>query len=276
MIDEKNKASDEKSGSAGATERGSGDTGETKTEETVPKSQYEELFSKFGKQGEELGIYRKYAEEFEPIMKLMEDNPEIEEALLSGKLDSELAKAVLDGRVTKEQATEVAEAHQQVKKDMTKDEYKEASPDKILEEMGKIVDAKLQEALKPAIEQSEKKINDLSSQMSTQQRIAANEQKIREFIAATQDFGEYSSEIQERMEARPGLSIVEAYELVKAKHILEQASKERSDHDARSSKEVAANARGGQGSHSGKNVVQGDRREEFIKMRDIDSLGFGG
>lgn len=260
-------------GSAGANADGSGASGQTNAGDTIPKAQYDELYSKFGEIGEKLGVYKKFYEESEPLMDLLEQNPEIEEALLSGKFDAELAKAVLDGRVTKETAATVADAHQQAKDNMTKEELAKVSPEEMLKKMDAIIEAKFDALLKPTTSQIEKKIEGLGAQMTAQQRIAANEQKIREFIANTPDFGDFSGDIQKRMEERPGTTVMEAYELAKARHIVQSAQKSQEGKNARDSKEIAANAGGGRGSRSGAAVVTGDAREQFIKMTG-DRVGF--
>lgn len=261
-------------GSAGSEGSGSGDAGQTAQEETVPKSQYDELFSKMGKMGEEKGIYKKFYEDVEPLMDLLEKNPEIEEALTSGKFDAEMAKAILDGRVTREEATTVADAHQQVKKDMGKEEYDKATPEEISTKVEKLVEEKLNAVLKPVIEKNAKELEDMSSKMEASKELADNEQKIRDFVNSTPDFGEFSSEIMEKMEEIPGLSVVEAYERVKAHHIVSEAGKNQNAQNAQSMKDIAANSRGGQGTRSGE-VVTGDKRNDFIRMDGGSGFGLG-
>lgn len=273
MADDNTNASVD-TGSAGSAAAGSNDVGQTGTGETVPKSQYDDLFSKMGKMGDELGVYRQYYSDTKDFIGLLEEHPEIEQAILSGKFDAEMAKAVLDGRVTQEEATAVADAHQQVKNNMGEEDYKNASAEDISAKVEKLVESKLDAALKPIIETSQKKIEDMSSRMEVQKRVSDAAESIREFISSTPDFGQYSADVLEKMESSPGLSIIEAYERVKAHDIVSRAGQEQNSQNAQSMKDVAANARGGNGSRSG-GVITGDARNKFIKMDATGGFGLG-
>jgi SMC interacting uncharacterized protein involved in chromosome segregation len=157
---------------------------------------------------------------------------------------------------------------------MGKEEYDNASPEELSARVEQLVQAKLNDALKPVIEKNQKEISEISSKMAAQKEIAENEQKIRDFISSTPDFGEFSVEIQEKMESIPGLSVMEAYERVKAHHIVAQAGQSQNAYNSQSSKEIVANAGGGRGSRSGE-VVSGDKRNEFIKMDGGKGFGLG-
>jgi len=58
-------------------DKGSGD-------ETVAKSQYEELESKLGEQGNELGKYRDFFKQVEPLLGELDKQPELVQAIVDG------------------------------------------------------------------------------------------------------------------------------------------------------------------------------------------------
>ena len=87
-------------------------------DEYIPKTQYEEAEKKIGEQGKELGDYRGFFNEINPLLEKLQEQPELVQAILDDKLTSELAEAALAGKVKVEEATEVVGAHKDVKKDM--------------------------------------------------------------------------------------------------------------------------------------------------------------
>lgn len=77
-----------------------------KTEKYVSKDQYQTLEKKFGEQGQELEELRNFFEQMLPLHKILQEKPEITEAILSGKFNADLAKAVLEGKVKIEDTNE--------------------------------------------------------------------------------------------------------------------------------------------------------------------------
>lgn len=271
MFEEGTQTSDNASGSASADGNSSGD-GQATSNDSNLQSQYDQLYTKFGSQGEELGTYRQFYNDVAPLMELLEKNPDIEEALTSGKFDGELAKAVLEGRVTKDAAATVADAHQQVKDDMGDKSYKDASAEDISKKVEELVAQGIDAALKPILAQNAEKVDALGSKLDAQQENADAIQAIQSFIDKTPDFGHFSTAVQERMEEKPGESIADAYEMVKARFIVSEAGKSQDAQNVESSKQVIANAGGGKSSNAGAKEVSADEREKYISMQPSSGM----
>lgn len=195
-------------------------------EATVPEKQYKELESKFGTQGQELGEYRQFFQSVSPLLEKLDQNPELVQAILDGKIDKELSKAVLEGKVSVADAAVVTAAHDQVKKELGSGGYKAAAP----EDINKLVDEKMQVIRKEIEERSE---------LDRFQRDAL------EFIEKTPDFKEFAEDIDKWLDEHDVTDISVAYYAVKgqlgeaaAKKAAEAAAGERA-------KEMAMNASGG-------------------------------
>lgn len=76
---------------------------------------YDELETRFGTQGKELGEYRQFFQNIAPLLDKLDQSPEMVQAIVDGKLDKDIAKAVLEGRVDVRDAAAVQAAHDQVK-----------------------------------------------------------------------------------------------------------------------------------------------------------------
>lgn len=96
---------------------------EVKTGESATdlKAQYEELQTKLGSQGQELGEYRQFFQGISPLLDKLDEQPELVQAIIDGKVNSELAKAAAEGKVQIEDAAIVSKAHEEVKKGFTPD-----------------------------------------------------------------------------------------------------------------------------------------------------------
>src|SRR3990167_4171553 len=105
-------------GSAG-NGNGSGSSGEAiDLSQYIPKGTYDELQSKLGEQGSELGEFRKFYQEITPLLEKLDKYPDLVEAIVADKFNDKLAKAVLDGKVKIEEVVQVQKAQEEVKKDM--------------------------------------------------------------------------------------------------------------------------------------------------------------
>ena len=144
MSDEQKQAS-ASAGSASGGDNGSGNAGEAQVDldKYVSKSTYEQLESKLGEQGNELGELRKFYQDIAPLLDKLDAAPELVEAITAGKLDGKLAKAVLEGKVRIEDAVQVQKAHDEVKKDMGNKNFEKADP----ETLSKLVEDKLNEKI---------------------------------------------------------------------------------------------------------------------------------
>lgn len=204
----------------------------------VEKKSYEELQKKLTDQGDELGEYRKWFKD-ENVSRLLDklnENPEIVEAILDNKFDSKLAEAVLADKVKIEDATEVAEAHEEVKKELGTKEYEDTSP----EEIEKLISEKIEKKTEEIRRSLENNISDLEKTKEFNERT-------NDFVKNTKDFTEYADEINEWFEEHPDQYDIEvAYNNIKGKHLIKKSEKEEGANAGEVAKDLAANAAGGQ------------------------------
>lgn len=201
--------------------------------EMIPKSMYDELFTKFGQQGNEIGEYRKFVEDLTPLLEKLDKEPEIAQAVLNEKFDATLAKAILDNRVSVGEAAVVQKAHEDVKTELGKKAYTAASS----EDIAKMVEEKVREQSQ-AIRQ----------EIEGRDELRSFEAKVNEFIANTRDFPDYADQISEWLEDHPDITDVEtAYYAVKGKLSEGQVAQLAARSQAEAAKDVALNAAGGQG-----------------------------
>lgn len=257
MADDANKAS-ASAGSATGDNGGSGGAGAATVdlEKYVPKTQYEQLESKLGEQGNELGELRKFYQDIAPLLDKLDEHPDLVEAITAGKLDGKLAKAVLEGKVRIEEAVQVQKAHDEVKKDMGTKNFEKADP----AEIAKQVEEKLTEKL-------EATTNELKGSIAEVEETRALERSLDEFIASTKDYPEYAEKILEWFDKHPEQYDIEvAYSAVKGKTLSEKAAEEDKNRAAEESKSNAANAGGGQGSRTGKTLTAEETIGKFIEL----------
>jgi len=206
----------------------------------VPRETYEELEKKLGEQGMEVGDFRKFFAEVSPLLDKLQAMPEVVEAIMAGKIDSTLAKAVSEGKVKIEEATAVAAAHEEVKKDIGEKKYAETSPT----EIAKMVEEKVN-AVKSSLQ------NDIKN--SEEKRKFTEE--TNEFIRSTSDFAEYSDRIVGYLEQHPEIyDISVAYDAVKGRALMDKNTQEEKEKAAETAKNVASNAAGG--GSQGSRIIQ--------------------
>jgi len=216
-------------------------------EEAVKKGQ--ELEKKMGEQGRELGDTRKFFDEMEPLLKKLDNQPEVIQAILDDKIDSELAQNIMDGKVSVKEATEVAEAHKEVKKEMGTKEYAAADP----KEIEKQVLGKLDEKFENYRSQEE--------QSKTRKEFMDS---VDAFVANTPDFEKYAADIEKFLEENPNESNIQLiYKAVKQDKMEAAAKAEAEKKAAEEQKNLAANAAGG-GSQGRQIIDNKDLVDELI------------
>jgi hypothetical protein len=222
----------------------------------VSKTEYELLEKKLGENSGELGDLRKskeeynqFLEEMKPLFDKLQDNPEVMDAILAGKIDSDLAQAVMEGKVKLEDATIVAQANTQVKEELGKKEYDKLSTDDIT----KLIEKKLSESLNPYLEKLNKSEKNLNKTLEKAEETRKFTNKIDEFIANTPDYPDYAEEIGKWFDEHDNIYDIDvAYYAVKGKKTTADAKKEAEAKAAEEAKKIASNAGGGgsQGSSS--------------------------
>jgi len=234
---------DDKSGD-GKTD---GEKSEINLDDYVAKVDYEELEKKLGTNSEELGKLRKFVEEVYPLMTKLQDQPEVIEAIMAGKLDSKLAQEVMEGKIKLDDATEVAQANAEVKKDLGDKKYEKFSA----EDIEKLIVKKLEDTINPVIEKLGKSEKNFNKALTESEERREFEDKVNGFIKNTSDFQDHAADIDKWFEENPDQFDIEvAYYAVKGKKTVTEAKKEAEVAAAEEAKNVAANAGGG-GSQGG-------------------------
>ncbi len=187
---------------------------------------YDELATRFGAQGQELGDYRKFFENIAPLLEKLDQAPEMVQAIIDGKLDQQIAKAVLEGRVDVRDAALVQQAHNQVKDQLGDKAYNASSASEI------------QKAV-------EEQVSKFRSEFEEKAELQNFQEYTQKFIENTPDFQQYSSEIDKWLDTHDITDIEVAYYAVKGKMSQDAASKAAEDAAAERAKDVLSNASGG-------------------------------
>jgi len=202
-----------------------GQTGSTVGDAGNSKS-YDELMSRFGTQGQELGEYRQFFQNIAPLLDKLDQSPELVQAIIDGKIDKQIAQAVMEGRVDVRDAAIVQQAHDTVKEKLGDEKYNMATPESVT----KLVEAQVAKFRKEFEEKA-----DLQSFQENTQR----------FIEKTADFKEYADEIDKWLDSHDVHDIEVAYYAVKGKMSESNAQKAAEIAIAERAKEMMSNASGG-------------------------------
>lgn len=216
-----------------ALAEGKGETSQGTTGDKTPKidpTQHEELESLVGKQGQELGEFRKFFADIAPLLDKLDKSPEIVQAIVEGNITADLAKAAIAGKVSIEDAKIVDQAHEEVKKDLGKKDYQGATA----EEITKLVEEKT-DKIKTDFQKELKKRDDLSS----------FESSVNDFVARTPDFPNYAAEIDKWIDKHNVDDIIVAYYAVKGELSEKEAKEKAKVDEAEAKKNMALNAGGG-------------------------------
>lgn len=198
----------------------------------IDPAQHKELESLVGRQGQELGEYRKFFADIAPLLDKLDKSPEIVQAIIDGNITGDLAKAAMEGKVSISDAQIVTKAHEEVKKDLGKEGYKGASPD----EVTKLVEEKAREI-----------VTGIEAKFKERDELTAFESTVNDFIARTSDFSKYASEIDKWLDEHEVTDIAVAYYAVKGELSEKEAKKQAEIDKAEAEKDMALNAGGGTG-----------------------------
>lgn len=217
-----------------------GASGQTfKESPQIDPVQHKELESLVGRQGQELGEFRKFFQDISPLLEKLDKNPDIVQAIINENITADLAKAAMEGKISISDAKIVSKAHTEVKKELGK-EYASASPEdisKLVEDKAKEIEAKFEGKLKER--------DDLNT----------FESNVQDFIARTSDFPKYATEIDKWLDEHDVTDISVAYYAVKGELSEKEAKKQSDAGLAEHQKDLAMNATGG-GSRA--NHIAGD------------------
>lgn len=200
---------------------------------TVNAEQHKELESLVGRQGQELGEYRKFFTDIAPLLDRLDKSPEIVQAIIDGKITTELATAAQEGKISIGDAEIVVKAQEEVVKDLGKAGLKSTSSD----DVARLIEAKAKE-IKGEFDVKLKERDDLN----------AFESSVNDFISRTSDFQQYAPEIDKWLDEHDVTDIAVAYYAVKGEMSEKQAQKQAEIDRAEAGKSEALNMGGGTGS----------------------------
>ncbi len=218
--------------------------------------QNEELNKKLGVQGQELGDYREFVRNISPVLDKLDEQPELIQAIVDGKIDSTLAKAVMEGKVQVGDAEKVSDAHEKVKKDLGDKKYDASS--------AKEIEAKVSSEL-------EKHRKEIDAKLAESEELGEFRKGVEGFIANTPDFAEHSEAVTKFLEEHPNIDDIQvAYNAVKGEALQANAEKEATKNAGNAAKDLAANAGGG--SSTGAQIVEGDGIDNLIASNPNPNL----
>ena len=212
------------------------------------KALYEELQVKLGAQGNELGEYRSFMKNVAPLLEKLDASPELTRAILSGKVNTELAIAVEEGKISLSDATVITEAHKQVKTELGKEAEKVST-----NEMTKLVEEKMQE---------------IRNEFNEKEDLKSFRDRTAEFIASKPDFEKYADEISKWFsEHKDQTDISIAYKAVKSDYLERAIANNDREALAEAAKNLALNATGGGGSITSKGHADEDVFDRLIASK---------
>ena len=186
----------------------------SKNEDSVLRSQYDELQKKLGSQGEELGELRGFFKEVEPLMERLESQPELVKAIIDGKINIDLVNAVAEGKLSEKEAVVVSKAHEEVKSSLGDKKYDESTP----EEINKMIQEKIDREVGKARQEFTKSLNE-------NEKLREFENRITEFIAKTKDFPTYAKDVEKYINDNNITDIRVAYDAVKGRALIAEQEK---------------------------------------------------
>jgi hypothetical protein len=206
-----------------------------KAEETVPLARYKDAEKKISEMGESIAENTKWFSQAKPWLDKLVESPEIVDAILSGKLDSNLSKAIVEGKISTETAKEVTQAKEEVKEELGKDFIK-LTP----QQLEKLVDEKLNERLDTFKEK-------IDTEFSKHKVSDEAEKENSAFVSRTPDIAEYADEINEWLSEPSHQNIwrlEDAYYAIKGRRFMTRAAEKKAKEETEAKKQIALNANG--------------------------------
>jgi len=199
-------------------------------EAVIDPKQHAELESLAGRQGQELGEFRKFFSDITPLLDKLDKSPEIVQAIIDGNITADLAKAAMEGKVSIGDAQIVSKAQDEVKKELGKKGFEGASP----EDISKLIEERAKEIK-----------NDFQKELKERDDLSAFESSVNDFIARTPDFSTYAPEIDKWIDAHDVTDIAVAYYAVKGELSEKEAIKQAKLDKVEAEKYGALNMGGG-------------------------------
>jgi len=230
-----NELFDEPSDNSKGTPENNSEKKDENKEEMVPISRLKSAEQKISELGDNKARNEEWFKDNKNWLDPIVANPEIAEALRTGKLDGDLAKGILEGKVTLEEAKAVTKATEDVKKEVGTEKFEGMSA----EAASKLVEA---EVAKQFISLQK----DVDSRFSKQ---ALEDSAVKEnsnFIADTPDFADYADDVNQWLDKHSDVwKLEDAYHAVKGRRMTDTEAKKRAEEVAEEKKRLASNAGGG-------------------------------
>jgi len=205
-------------------------SGSVNTGSPIDLEQYKNLEKAFGTQGQELGEFRQFFSELSPLLEKLDKNPELTQAIVEGKIDSETVKGILNGTISATDAKIISDANDAVQKNLGKKNYNETD------------NAKIEKMVADQVNVIKK---ELEGKIQDSEDTRKFEAKVNDFIAKKADFPKYAEEIEKYLDDHGITDIEVAYYAVKGK-LSEEDAKTKADADAAdAAKDLALNVNGG-------------------------------
>ena len=228
-MDQSYNGSDLISGSPIVPAPGSGSStpaGQTPT--TGGDKDYDELLRKFGEQGRELGEFRTFVQNINPLLEKLDESPELIQAITDGHLSQDLVKAILENRVSVGDAEAIqGQAEKEVKKEVGKKAF--SAPSNV-EDVQKLV---------------EKKVGELRQEIEEKSEMDAFQDYTLDFIARTADFPKYAEAVEAWIDKHDIADVEVAYYAIKGQMSEANAKKAADVSASDRAKEFVMNAAGG-------------------------------
>lgn len=187
---------------------------------------YKELEQKMGSMGQELGEYRNFFHNISPLLEKLDQNPELVQAIIDGKIDKQLTQAAYEGRISVSDANAVSQASSEVHSELGKKVVETLSPEKI----EKLI---------------EDRANKIRAELEEKAELKSFEDKTREFIESTSDFVKYSEAIDKWLDEHDVTDIKVAYFAVKGEMSEQEAKRAAEEAAKEGNRQIVANATGG-------------------------------
>jgi hypothetical protein len=233
----------------GQTEPTGGDKGNN-------SQSYDDLMSRFGTQGQELGEYRQFFQNIAPLLDKLDQAPELVQAIIDGKVDKDIATAVMEGRVDIRDAAVVQQAHTEVKEKLGEKAYNLATPESIT----KLV---------------EEHVNKFRKEFEEKAELQSFEDYTQKFIENTPDFQKYADKIDKWLDTHDVSDVKIAYYAVKGEMSETQVQEAAELAAAERAKDLLTNAPGG-GQGSNFMTDSSSTVDKLISGRPNPNSFFGG
>ena len=207
------------------------------------KKQIDNLEKKLGEQGQELGKYRNFFQDVQPLLKKLDGQPDLVQAILDGDIDADVAQKVADGDISLDQGK--AESTNNAQNDNNNGDENQTSTQSLSpEQVEKIVEDRTSQVRQ-----------EVEEKLTKAERERQFEREIQDFMEQTPDFDKYANDIANFLNEHEEIENIEvAYNAVKGMKLEEERQEQAKQGKKQAAKDRAMNATGGRS--QGKKAVK--------------------